>query len=58
MQILVRCTFENMAMTQKSFPEGIGQALRLENTAGGRKVLEELLNAHKGLLLSEDELGN
>jgi hypothetical protein len=58
MQILIRCTFLDIEMTQKAFPEGIGQALRLENTKGGQKVLHELLNAHNGLTIDVDELLN
>lgn len=58
MQILIRCTFLDVEMKQKAFPEGTEQVLRLENTTGGRKVLHELLQTHNGLTLDVDELGN
>lgn len=57
LQILIRCTFLDQERTKRAF-EGTGAALRLENSPGGKKVLDELLQAHSGLMLDPDRLKN
>lgn len=57
MQVLIRCTFSDPDLTQRSFMN-TQQALKLRNTKNGQKVLESLLSAHRGLMLDPDHLKN
>jgi hypothetical protein len=57
MQVLVRCTFLDEDLTQRAY-QTVEEAQRLLNTKNGQKVLESLLNEHRGLMLDPDLLGN
>jgi hypothetical protein len=57
LQVLVRCTFLDPQLTERAFKDDKA-ARRLLNTNNGKKVLEALLLAHKGLMLDPDQLKN
>jgi len=57
MQILVRCTFNDAQLTEKTFT-GVDQAMKLFRTNSGKKVLEALLLAHRALMVDPDQLKN
>lgn len=57
MQILVRCTYLDKELSKKAF-ESTEKAAKLLNSKAGQKVLEALLNAHRGLMLDPDILKN
>lgn len=57
LQVLIRCTFLDKERTKRAF-EATGDALRLENSPSGKKILQELLDAHSGLMLDPDRLKN
>lgn len=57
LQVLIRCTFLDPDLTKRAF-QNTDQAKKMLNTKNGRKVLESLLSAHKGLMLDPDALKN
>lgn len=57
MAVLARCTFKDPQLTEKAFKD-VEAAKKLLNTSNGKKVLESLLLAHKGLMLDPDALKN
>lgn len=57
LQILIRCTFSDAQRTKRAF-EATGDALRLNNSPSGQKILKDLLDAHSGLMLDPDRLKN
>lgn len=57
MQILVRCTFLDSDLAHRAFKD-TAQAMKLMNTISGQKVMDALLNAHRGLMLDPDEIKN
>lgn len=56
-QLIVRCTFLDKNLTKPAF-KTIGIVKRLMVTPEGTKLIEELRNAHMGLMLQPDSLGN
>lgn len=57
LQILARCTFLDQDLTERAF-KTTEEAMRLQNTKSGSKVLDSLLNAHSGLMLDPDRVKN
>lgn len=57
LQVMVRCTFDDEALTKRSY-ETTERALRLLNTKQGKSAMERLLLTHSGLMLDPDQLKN